>query len=154
MLRRTLLALLLLLLVAPAVRAESAAPGEEGGRSFCQQTVSFHLANPVGVPEPYRRFLGIWSDGAWDARSCAALIVENVRPSGIASIIYIYGPMGPDQPGPGGVLHGTGVIRGGALRFNDVKGEEFSFRPGIVDLVGERTTRQGNRSQSVFKQSF
>jgi hypothetical protein len=151
---RTLLLLSLVVLAAPAARAQEPMPGRESGRSFCQQSVSFRLADPARVPKPYRRFVGIWGDGAWDARTCAALIVENVRPNAIASILYIYGPMGPNQPGPGGILHGTGVIRGGALRFEDAKGDEFAFRLGIVDLDGAMTTPHGQSYQSVFKKSF
>lgn len=151
---RTLLFLSLLVLAAPAASAQQAMPGEESERSFCQQNVSLALATPAHVPKPYRRFVGIWSDGAWNARGCAALIVENVRPDGIASILYIYGPMGPHQPGPGGVLHGTGVIRDGALKFDDAKGDKFTFRPAIVDLDGAMTTPQGKTYQSIFKQSF
>lgn len=151
---RTLVLLVLLVLAAPSARAEQATAGEQSGRSFCQQTVSFRLADRASVPKPYRRFVGIWSDGAWNPRTCAALIVEDVRPNGIASILYIYGPMGPNQPGSGGILHGTGVIRDGMLKFENANGDRFAFRPGIVDLDGTMTTPQGQGYQSVFKQSF
>ncbi len=151
---RTLLFLSLFLLAALPARAQEPMPGAESGRSFCQQSVSFRLAHRSRVAKPYRRFVGIWGDGAWDPRTCAALIVEDVRPNGIASIVYVYGPMGPQQPGPGGVLHGTGVIRDGALKFEDAEGDEFTFRPGIVDLNGEMVTAQGQSYRSTFKESF
>lgn len=123
-------------------------------RSFCQQDVSFTLAPKASVPEQYRRFWGMWSDAAWDVRTCAALIVENIQPNGTASILYVYGPMGPEQPGKGGVLRGTGVIQNGELRFQNADGSQFAFRPGIVDLDGSMTTPKGQTYQSVFKQTF
>ncbi|HEV2300751.1 MAG TPA: hypothetical protein VGR91_04195 [Stellaceae bacterium] len=132
--------------------APPAAAAQE--RTFCEQDVSFTLAPKASVPRPYRRFFGMWSDAAWDVRSCAALIVENIAPNGTASILYIYGPMGSDEPGPGGVLRGTGVIRGGELRFQNADGSQFTFRPGIVDLDGSMTTPKGQTYQSVFKQTF
>src|SRR5215468_4693657 len=66
------------------------------GRVFCEQSVSYGLADPSTVPESYRRFLGAWTDAAWDANTCAALVVDNVKPDGTASIIYVYGPLGPN----------------------------------------------------------
>ena len=123
-------------------------------RSFCEQDVTFALPPKASVPRPYRRFFGIWSDAAWDVRTCAALIVENIEPNGTARLLYIYGPMGSEQPGPGGVLRGTGVIRNGELRFQNADGSQFAFRPGIVDLDGSMTTPAGQTYQSVFKQTF
>ena len=138
--------------IAPAAPPSAGPAAQE--RTFCEQDVTFTLAPKGGVPGQYRRFLGIWSDAAWDARSCAALIVENVAANGTAAILYVYGPMGSDQPGPGGVLRGTGVIENGALRFQNADGSQFAFRPGIVDLDGSMTTPKGQTYQSVFKESF
>lgn len=135
---------------APPVEAE--APPE--GRVFCDQNVAYHLAERGRVPEPYRRFVGIWSDAAWDARTCAALIVENVGADGTATIIYVYGPLGSEARVPGGILHGTGVIRDGALRFQNSDGSQFAFRPGVVDLLGRLTTPRGDTYEATFKQTF
>lgn len=151
------LAALLLLAVPAAAQqqpdaAPAAAPPE--GRTFCEQNVAYHVAAPADVAERFRRFVGIWSDAAWDARTCAALIVETVRPDGTASIIYVYGPQGSDDRVPGGILHGTGVIRGGELKFQNSDGSQFVFRPGIVDLIGRLTTPQGRSFEATFKQSF
>ncbi len=154
MVSRSLLFLPLLVLAFSPAFAQQPLRGEESGRHFCQQSVSFRLADKGRVLKRFRRFIGMWSDGAWDVRTCAALIVENVAANGIASILYIYGPMGPDQPGPGGVLRGTGIINDGALKFDDAKGDAFSFRPGLVDLDGEMTSPDGENYRSVFKQSF
>jgi hypothetical protein len=77
-------------------------------RVFCEQTITYRLADPSSVPEPYRRFRPL-SDAAWDANICAALVVTEVQPDGTAAIIYVGGPR-PTR-GAGGVLHGTGVIR-------------------------------------------
>jgi hypothetical protein len=120
---------------------------------FCGQSVSFRLVDPSAAPENYRRFLGVWSDAAWDARTCAALIVQDVQPDGTASIIYIFGPQGSSAPVPGGVLHGTGVVRGGQLRFQNSDGSQFAFRPTIVDLVGRMTDPKGETFEATFKQT-
>jgi hypothetical protein len=149
-------AALLSALVSGAVLAQSAPtpPEPEGGRVFCQQSVSYRLADQSTVPEPYRRFLGAWSDASWDANTCAALIVDDVRSDGAASIIYVFGPMGSSARVPGGVLHGTGIIRDDELRFQNSDGTQFAFRPAIADLVGRMTTPQGQTYQAEFKKTF
>jgi hypothetical protein len=127
---------------------------EQPGRVFCEQSVSYRIADPATVPEPYRRFLGVWSDAAWDANTCAALIVDNVDPDGTASIIYAFGPLGSGARTPGGVLHGTGIIRDGELRFQNSDGTQFAFRPGIVDLIGQMTSPSGQSYEAVFKKTL
>ena len=134
--------------------SESPLPESQPGRIFCEQTISYRIADPSTVPEPYRRFLGPWSDAAWDANTCAALVVTEVQPDGTASIIYVYGPLGPSAREPGGVLHGTGIIRDDELRFQNSDGTQFAFRPAIADLVGQMTKPNGQTSQSVFKKTF
>jgi hypothetical protein len=130
-----------------------AAEAPVAGRVFCEQSVSLQLADRADVPERYRRFLGVWSDAAWDPRTCAALIVEDVKPDGTASIVYVYGPLGDNSSALGGMLHGTGVIRDGELRFQNSDGTQFAFKPGIVDLEGRLTTPQGQTFVSTFKQT-
>jgi hypothetical protein len=129
------------------------APEPQSGRVFCGQNVGFRLADPSAVPDRYRRFVGVWSDAAWDAHTCAALVVENVKPDGTASIMYIFGPQGSDAAGPGGVLHGTGVIRGGELRFQNSDGSQFAFRPQIVDMTGHLIDPKGESFEATFKQT-
>jgi hypothetical protein len=131
----------------------SAESEPQSGRVFCGQTVSYQLADPTTVPEDGQRFLGVWSDAAWDPRTCAALIVENVKPDGTAAVIYIYGPQGSSSPVAGGVLHGTGVIRGGELRFQNSDGTQFAFRPGLVDMTGHMINPQGESFQATFKET-
>ena len=145
----------LVLSVSISARAQAPTPAGEpaGGRVFCEQSVSYRIADPAAVPEPYRRFLGAWSDAAWDPNTCAALVVDNVDPTGTASIIYVYGPLGSGARAVGGVLHGTGVIRDGELRFQNSDGTQFAFRPGIADLVGRMTTSGGQSYESAFKQT-
>jgi hypothetical protein len=132
---------------------QSAPAGQEQppGRTFCGQTVAYHLADPSSVPEQYRRFLGLWSDAAWDANTCAALIVEDVKPDGTASLIYIFGPEGSKSTVPGGVLHGTGIIRNGQLRFQNSDASQYAFRPGLVDMTGHWINPQGQSFQATFK---
>ena len=152
---RRLIAVSCLLLAVVASAGALPQPAElQAGRVFCEQNVSYRLAEPSTVPEPYRRFLGVWSDAAWDANTCAALIVDNVDPDGTASIIYVYGPLGSSARVPGGILHGTGVIRDGELRFQNSDGTQFAFRPGIVDLVGRMTTPGAQTYEAAFKKTF
>ena len=124
------------------------------GRVFCDQSVTYRTAEPATVPGPYRSFLGAWSDAAWDANTCAALIVENVDPAGTASIIYAYGPLGSSARVTGGTLHGTGIIREGELRFQNSDGTQFAFRPGIADLIGRMTTPSGQSYGAAFKKTL
>lgn len=154
---RTALALLCLVAWAIAsaqAQAPPSAAAPEAGRVFCEQNVNYRIADPATVPEAYRRFLGAWSDAAWDADSCAALIVDNIDPDGTASIIYAYGPLGSSARAPGGVLHGTGIIRDGELRFQNSDGTQFAFRPGLVDLIGHMTSPGGQSSEAVFKKTL
>ena len=124
------------------------------GRVFCEQSVSYRLADPSTIPESYRRFLGAWTDAAWDPNTCAALIVDDVKPDGTASIIYVYGPLGSSTRVPGGVLHGTGLIHDDELRFQNSDGTQFTFRPAIAYLVGQMTTPKGQTYQAAFKKTF
>jgi hypothetical protein len=155
MTRSTLALPCLTFLVASAWAQAPPNVGEaQPGRVFCEQSVSYRIADPAAVPEPYRRFLGAWSDAAWDANTCAALIVENVDPDGTATIIYTYGPLGPGARATAGTLHGTGVIRDGELRFQNSDGTQFAFRPGIVDLIGRMTTPNAQSYETAFKKTL
>jgi hypothetical protein len=144
------------LTIARTVMAQPAPPVADPlpGRVFCEQAISYRVADPSAVPEGYRRFLGPWSDAAWDANTCAALVVTDVQPDGTASIIYVYGPLGPNTRVPGGVLHGTGIIQGDELRFQNSDNTQFVFRPSIADLVGQMTKPGGQTYQSAFKKTF
>ena len=145
----------LTLLAAASAAAQTPPPAAEpqGSRVFCEQNVSYRIADSASVPEAYRRFLGVWSDAAWDPNTCAALIVDNVDPGGTVSIIYVYGPLGSSARVPGGILHGTGIIRDGELKFQNSDGTQFVFRPGIVDLIGRMTTPNGQSYESAFKKT-
>lgn len=131
--------------------APSAAPADH---VFCQQPVAVTVAPRTDTAARYRRFLGIWSDAAWGPHACAALVVEHISRGGTARIVYAYGPMSADRPGPGGVLRGTGLIRNGALRFQDSDGTQFAFHPEAVDLAGRMTTETGETYRATFKKSF
>ena len=156
MIRRAILLWCLVLLPFGPARAQALPPTAEPppGRVFCEQSVSYGLADPSAVPESYRRFLGAWTDAAWDANTCAALVVDDVKPDGTASIIYVYGPLGPNAHVTGGILHGTGVIRDDELSFQNSDGTQFYFRPAIADLAGHMTTPNGQTYQATFKKTF
>ena len=137
----------------PVTAPPAAAPVQASGRVFCAQDVSFRLADPESVAAPFRDFLGIWSDAAWDVRTCAALIVEDVQPDGTATITYVYGPSGSTSRVAGGILHGTGVIRDGELLFQNSDGTQYAFRPLLADLEGHMTTPKGATFAAVFKRT-
>jgi hypothetical protein len=139
---------------APPPLAPPVATGPATQRVFCDQPVTIRLADRGAVPERYQAFIGIWSDAAWTAQFCAALIVESVQPDGTALIVYVYGPLGSNNRRPGGVLHGTGIIRDGELRFQNSDGTQFTFRPLYADLDGRVTTPQGQSYQAVFKKTL
>ena len=152
---RHVLALACLTLSAAAAWAQAPPiTGEPQPRVFCDQSVTYRVAEQATVPEPYRRFLGAWTDAAWDANTCAALIVENIDPNGTASIIYAYGPLGSSARATGGTLHGTGIIRDGELRFQNSDNTQFAFRPGIADLIGRMTTPNGQSYEAAFKKAL
>ena len=135
---------------APAPSANNATAAD---RVFCTQPVSAHVADRDAVPERYRPFVGIWSDASWTPQLCAALIVENVAPDGTATIVYAFGPMGSGKPS-GGVLHGTGIIKDGELKFQNSDGSQYAFRPIYSDLDGRYTTPQGQTYGAVFKRTM
>ncbi|MBV9014954.1 MAG: hypothetical protein JO058_04785 [Alphaproteobacteria bacterium] len=140
--------------LSPPPLSSPAVLGPATQRIFCDQPVAIHFADAAALPERYRQFVGIWSDASWTPQLCAALIVENVQTDGTASIVYVYGPMGSNNRRPGGVLHGTGVIRNGELRFQNSDGTQFAFRPLYADLDGHLTTPQGQSYQAVFKKTL
>jgi hypothetical protein len=137
---------------APAPPPNEANLGPATARVFCEQQVTLRLADPDSVPARYRPFLGIWSDAAWSPQLCAALIVQSVASDGTAAIVYTFGPMGSNLRG-GGVLHGTGIIRDGELRFQNSDGSQFAFKPLYADLDGKLTTPQGQTYEAVFKRT-
>ena len=122
-------------------------------RTFCQQPVTVRIADRASVPERYREFLGMWSDAAWTAQLCAALVVENIASDGRATILYAFGPIGSNARVPGGVLNGTGIVQDGELRFQNSDGSQFAFRPLYADLDGHLTTPQGQSYQAIFKKT-
>ncbi len=137
-----------------AVPAGASALSPPAGRVFCEQPVTVQLADRDAIPERYRPFIGIWSDASWTPLLCAALIVENVAPDGSATIVYAFGPMGSAAHTPGGVLHGSGIIRDGELRFQNSDGSQFVFRPLYADLDGRLTTPQGQSYEAIFKKGL
>jgi hypothetical protein len=146
----------------PATAAAGSVPQSAPvGRVFCEQPVTVQVSPPDAVPERFRPFVGLWSDASWTPSLCAALIVERVNPDGAATIVYVFGPMGANPRGRsgvvggvvGGILHGTGIIRDGELRFQNSDGSQFAFRPVYADLGGRLTTPQGQSYQAIFKKT-
>jgi hypothetical protein len=139
----------------PPAASAPAPPAEPApGRVFCGQSVSYRVADPETVPPPYRPFLGIWSDAAWTTQVCAALIVEGVAQDGTATITYAFGPLGAGNAKPGGVLHGTGIVQDGELKFQNNDGSQYAFKPFYSDLDGHWTTPKGDTYEAIFKKTF
>ena len=139
----------------PAALAPPAAASPlQTGRVFCDQNVVAQPADPGSVPERYRPFIGIFSDADWNPQTCAALIVETVAGDGTATITYAFGPISSGGKTQGGVLHGTGVIKDGALLFQNNDGSQYAFRPFYSDLAGKWTTPKGQTYEAVFKRAF
>jgi hypothetical protein len=130
------------------------APAPPAGRVFCNQSVTYTLAGPASAPDPYRQYLGIFSDAAWTPQLCAALIVENVQTDGTATITYVFGPMSTGGKGPGGVLHGTGIVKDGALLFQNSDGSQYAFKPYYTDLAGHWATSSGQGYDAIFKKTY
>jgi hypothetical protein len=137
----------------PAAPPAVAAAPPPTGRVFCEQPVTVQVVDRDGVPEPFRPFVGMWSDASWTPALCAALIVRGVTADGTASIVYVFGPMGANARGAGGVLNGTGVIRDGELRFQNSDGSQFAFRPLYADMQGRLTTPRGQTYDAIFKKT-
>jgi len=138
----------------PAVSPPAETPGPPADRVFCMQSVAPRVADPASVPDQYRTFLGIWSDASWTPQLCAALIVENITADGAATITYIFGPMGSGNNKPGGVLHGTGIVKDGELQFQNADGSQYRFKPYYSDLSGTWTAPDGKTYQSVFEKTL
>lgn len=157
MVRRLAIAALAFLIPAAAPAQQPPPSAAEAGpapRVFCNQPVAVRLVAPDAVPEDYRSYIGVFSDAAWTPQLCAALVVENVAPDGTATIVYAYGSTAANgRATGGGVLNGTGVIRDGALRFQNVDGSQFAFSPLYADLDGRLTTPQGQTYEAIFKRA-
>ena len=123
-------------------------------RDFCDQSVTARPANPSTVPERFRPFVGIFSDADWNPTTCAALIVENVAEDGTATITYVFGPLTTGGKPAGGTLHGTGIVKDGALLFQNNDGSQYAFQPFYSDLAGKWTTPKGQTYQAIFKRSY
>jgi len=136
---------------APAAPADQPAPA---GRVFCDQDVTAQPADPASVPDRYRQFVGIFSDAAWNPQLCAALIVETIADDGTATVTYAFGPIGSGNKVAGGVLHGTGIVKDGALLFQNADGSQYAFKPFYSDLAGRWTTPKGQAYEAIFKRAF
>jgi hypothetical protein len=139
---------------APAPEAAPSPAAPAATRVFCNQDVSYHLADPAAVPERYRDYLGIFSDAAWTPALCAALIVESVQRDGTAAISYVFGPMASGGKPAGGVLHGTGIVKDGALLFQNSDGSQYQFKPYYTDLAGHWTAPNGQGYDAIFKKTY
>jgi len=124
------------------------------GRDFCTQNVTAQPADPASVPESYRPFIGIFSDADWTPQLCAALVVENITADGTATITYAFGPIAANTKNPGGVLHGTGIVKGGVLLFQNSDGSQYAFQPFYSDLAGRWTTPKGQTYEAIFKRTY
>jgi hypothetical protein len=52
------------------------------------------------------------------------------------------------------VLHGTGIVKDGALQFQNSDGSQYAFQPFYSDLAGRWTTPKGQTYEAIFKRAF
>ena len=69
-------------------------------------------------------------------------------------ITYVFGPLATGGKPAGGVLHGTGIVKDGALLFQNNDGSQYAFQPFYSDLAGKWTTPKGQTYQAIFKRSY
>ena len=138
----------------PPGTAPPAQSAPAAGRVFCDQKIAAQPADPDSLPETYRQFAGIFSDASWNPQLCAALIVEKIAADGTATITYVFGPMTSGGRPPGGALHGTGIVKDGALLFQNSDGSQYAFKPYYTDLAGHWTTPRGQNYDALFKRTF
>jgi hypothetical protein len=140
----------------PPAIAQPATPlaAPAAGRVFCDQNVTAQPPDPASIPDRYRQFVGIFSDADWNPQTCAALIVETIADDGTATISYVFGPLGSSGKAAGGVLHGTGIVKDGALLFQNADGSQYAFQPFYSDLAGKWTTPKGQTYEAIFKRTY
>jgi hypothetical protein len=79
---------------------------------MCGQTVPYTVVPPPApVPVNMRAFSGLWV-GTWPSGICNAVIIENIQPDGIVSVLDVFGP---ESGKPGGNLRYAGKIVGNTL---------------------------------------
>lgn len=94
---------------------------------LCGQPVGYTI-NKADTPAEYSKFLGTWT-GNWNnvSKICGGLIVEKVKPDGIAEIIYVYGPSSISRPFPWKQQKIIAQIHFDDMSFIDDQGNRFLF---------------------------
>jgi len=62
-------------------------------------------------------------------------------------------PMGASGRAAGGILHGTGIIRDGELRFQNSDGSQFAFSAALRRSCRPPCTPKGQTYQAAFKKT-
>jgi len=52
------------------------------------------------------------------------------------------------------VLHGAGIVKDGALLFQNADGSQYAFKPYYSDLAGRWTAPTGQTYDAIFKKSY
>lgn len=113
---------------------------------LCGRPVSFDMQ---GSPDD-RGFVGVWLGGRWNANICGALIVERAG-SGVAAVIYVYGPSGPRSRMPWNSLHRAAHIAGDELTFRDDQGGTFVFRLAGSVMAARFIDSRGRSLQTTLQ---
>jgi hypothetical protein len=94
---------------------------------LCGQPVGYTI-NRTDTPAEYLKFLGTWT-GNWNNANkiCGGLIVERVKPDGIAEIIYVYGPSSATKSFPWKKQTITAQVHYDDMSFIDDQGNRFLF---------------------------
>ena len=52
------------------------------------------------------------------------------------------------------MLHGTGIVKDGALLFQNADGSQYAFKPYYSDLAGRWTAPKGQTYDAIFKKTY
>lgn len=97
--------------------------------------------------------VGVWT-GRWNnaGRLCGGLIIEKIRPSGAAKVIYVYGPSRPGSTVAWKQQRRIGILVDGVLSFQDDQGSTFKFSsPRSDTLNASFVSRLGRLNGSFHK---
>jgi hypothetical protein len=107
-----------------------------------------------GVPDSYRRFVGIWvSDAGWPgSRRQLMLIVAAVDVAGIAEGYVVDGPPQPKSrdPGPARFSPFIARISGEAIYFGSITGERVASLMSNGQVAFKRTWRDGSAASVLL----
>jgi len=95
------------------------------------------------VSVEYRRFLGVWKNGAWGGEWCQDIYITKIYPDGSVDLIDAHGPFRAANI-EATVFKRKGRIRDGVLTFSSFGKTQASYQLGGSYLVGRRKDYLGD----------